>query len=1226
MGSLEQVSLIFVAEFDIDKGSSLSFQYPRVSNHDPNLLAELMLPDGAHLRDEDWTFFFLKNDTNNAAVNKRLQDNNYPPLLLSDHSIPKAQIQVFGFDFNFTSFSWQGFITPRVTIVLDECDVSLYSSDGSSLLLKITYSTNIEYHKFEPLCLTLGFKDRTIGLRFETTDDEIIFLKYLENFSLCIPRFNPDKHPVVSLPNPNETFQTLYTLNLVRTKHIPGAKRGARVKAMAVASRHQWVHVFKPLLVLALDRFFETPVEAILCNLFNAINSVDLNNIPRLSLLERKIFRAFEDKSTFAKRKNSTVTNNVPTMTSGQGIDLECIAPPSSVPKRFVRSAIKHKDGMFGVSKSPKDKQFYETKIDYDGVKVPVRIPLAVYPDEIGDFSVIKLVTKFTAQITMSSTQSSETNTSGNSNSLINNSGSPNINSNSNTAQLRWRQGAPYFWHPHLDTGPNTPQLAILINAILTNKRVIFLGHGRPSGEVANFVLAACAITSGGGTIFCGITERCFPYIGLTSVDDLLKVPGFIAGVTNPIFEVQTGWWDILCDINTGTISISPKIEQPQAVPRDSMSAAISSYSSKPLLHQGTWEGDSEIVMELISAINSHIAETYIRQKLYDHVQRIIDGSELMEQEGGNSANFEKGRFFFVDEQARKREILFLRNRIDGWRETSSFWSYKEESQRKFQKSVLRQLDVRTTLSKLRYSPFLGTNDVIKTFLRLQDVLGVGTDDQITEFLSYLPQSSGGLLHFASGLFHPRWEVRRATTKVIARIEWHKIGNRFVTHLNPFLKSAYEKCCAEFLSHDDILVELGLVFPQIPTLQQQQQMLLQQQQQQQHLSYSGSNSSTNLQQQQHNPSDANVLSPNMKNEGYDPWLPNGSNNNSTNSTPQPKHAEPDVQNTFGSPLLANILKPKSSISKNGEEEQVNDGSEKSGGIFHWMKRQNSQSSKESRELKESASVGNLNKESSGSGKDDKMFKLRRKKSEGREVGKHAKEVPAQPSVSNAEVVRKMILAQQQKQSALTNKLTILSADKITMEDPLNPEFRALGAEFGRGGLVPPTQKPLPAITEPRSSKFISDTLFEGDDEVEKDREDVEDVEGEMMEQILSKNRRPSDVANTSITQSWKRSSQRMENQRRRRASLGWGAGRTSIESSEDVDPPLISPITPISPIINYSGVPNFQQHVYQHPHASGGIPNGADMEKFKNMLSQPNEKLMQLKSRLAGIKNRDDRI
>ena len=41
----------------------MEHQYPGAISGDENMLAELMLPDQAHARKEDWTVFFLHKDT-----------------------------------------------------------------------------------------------------------------------------------------------------------------------------------------------------------------------------------------------------------------------------------------------------------------------------------------------------------------------------------------------------------------------------------------------------------------------------------------------------------------------------------------------------------------------------------------------------------------------------------------------------------------------------------------------------------------------------------------------------------------------------------------------------------------------------------------------------------------------------------------------------------------------------------------------------------------------------------------------------------------------------------------------------------------------------------------------------------------------------------------------------------------------------------------------------------
>jgi predicted nuclease with TOPRIM domain len=59
----KHVEYILVASFDIDRGSIMEHQYPGPISGDENMLAELMLPDQAHVRSQDWTVFFLHKDT-----------------------------------------------------------------------------------------------------------------------------------------------------------------------------------------------------------------------------------------------------------------------------------------------------------------------------------------------------------------------------------------------------------------------------------------------------------------------------------------------------------------------------------------------------------------------------------------------------------------------------------------------------------------------------------------------------------------------------------------------------------------------------------------------------------------------------------------------------------------------------------------------------------------------------------------------------------------------------------------------------------------------------------------------------------------------------------------------------------------------------------------------------------------------------------------------------------
>lgn len=52
----------------------MEHQYPGAISGDENMLAELMLPDQAHMRKEDWTIFFLHKDTSESANSERNED------------------------------------------------------------------------------------------------------------------------------------------------------------------------------------------------------------------------------------------------------------------------------------------------------------------------------------------------------------------------------------------------------------------------------------------------------------------------------------------------------------------------------------------------------------------------------------------------------------------------------------------------------------------------------------------------------------------------------------------------------------------------------------------------------------------------------------------------------------------------------------------------------------------------------------------------------------------------------------------------------------------------------------------------------------------------------------------------------------------------------------------------------------------------------------------------
>jgi hypothetical protein len=411
----------------------------------------------------------------------------------------------------------------------------------------------------------------------------------------------------------------------------------------------------QPLLLLALEEYFKSPHPATLALLYQAVNTMDLSLMPRLSLLERYLLQASDNKDLFVEKFEQMIQMR---MAEDRGEAPEDIATLSESPERRVdltRNGTKAHVVAHSMYSVPRDTHEFETKVMYNGIPIPIKVPVAISPETVGDFSLIKLIQTF--------------------------------------ADPHAKSPQPFAIHPHLTTaGAYTHPIIVLANAMLTQKRVIFLGHNRPSGEVAEAVLAACALASGG--ILRGFTRHAFPYTDLSKIDDLLKVPGFIAGVTNPTFENHPEWWDVLCDLPTGRMKISNRIETAPVTEglsqflqqNPAYAAAVNGAAS----HDPT--GDVAFMNDVLRSIAARHGEGVIRAKWRDWVEKFtriaaafeesVYGASalyigLEEAEPGNASVSGHG-YVWPDEPAKFRELAGGVHRIEGWRNTRSYFSFKQ--------------------------------------------------------------------------------------------------------------------------------------------------------------------------------------------------------------------------------------------------------------------------------------------------------------------------------------------------------------------------------------------------------------------------------------------------------------------------------------------------------------------------------------------------------------------
>ncbi|KAH8176373.1 docking domain of afi1 for arf3 in vesicle trafficking domain-containing protein [Sarocladium implicatum] len=687
------VEYILVASFDIDRGPVMEHQHPVAITGDENMLAELMLPDQAHARNQDWTMFFLHKETSqeedeeeHAAKQRRRQRRR----------IRRAR---------------------AAGIELDDED----------------------------------FQD--------DEDDEVD------------DEDDDDDESTDSEPEGGEGPPLIYVLNLVNTKHDKTVKRGAIVKAMAICTRHPFLHIYKPLLLLALEEYFKSPVPETLALLYDAVNAMDLSLMPRLSLLERHLLQASENKDLFVEKFEKMIQMRMAEDAAENHID----TPPDgsrSPGKRpgIARTGTKAQiegGGGHSAYAVPRDTHEFESKVMYKGIPIPIKVPTAVMPETVGDFSLVKLIQNF-----------SDTHT---------------------------KSPQPFTLHPHLTTnGVNTHPIIVLVNGLLTQKRVIFLGHNMPSGEVAEAVLAACALASGG--ILRGFTRHAFPYTDLTKIDDLLNVPGFIAGVTNPTFENHPEWWDVLCDLPTGRIKISSKIDP--AAPTEGLSyfqqqnPAFANIASGTTNNTQDLTGDNAFMADVLRSIAARHGERVIRAKWRDWVLKFTRiAAQFEESVYGASALYIGSEdqeaalpgasghgYVWSDDTAKHKELAGNVTRIEGWRNTRSYYSFIQDLAQLYNVRPLKGLDLEHLHDRLRLQRLTPSQsrDIYVTFHK-----HIHNYDEICLLLSVAPESHAGLFYIALGLFHKDKDVRYLTAELLDRIAEHEAGQHWWKGLSRFERLAY---------------------------------------------------------------------------------------------------------------------------------------------------------------------------------------------------------------------------------------------------------------------------------------------------------------------------------------------------------------------------------------------------------------------------------------------------
>lgn len=144
----------------------------------------------------------------------------------------------------------------------------------------------------------------------------------------------------------------------------------------------------KPVLVLAIEEYFNSPTLDTLAMLYDSLNAMDLSLMPKLSLLERHILQASSAKDLFVEKFERMISQQKED-DDDSGVADRLASGENTPQSAGFRQAL------------PRDTHEYESRIKFNNHSVPVKIPTAKSAETVGSFSIIKLIQVRTSELSM---------------------------------------------------------------------------------------------------------------------------------------------------------------------------------------------------------------------------------------------------------------------------------------------------------------------------------------------------------------------------------------------------------------------------------------------------------------------------------------------------------------------------------------------------------------------------------------------------------------------------------------------------------------------------------------------------------------------------------------------------------------------------------------------------------------------------------------------------------
>lgn len=357
------------------------------------------------------------------------------------------------------------------------------------------------------------------------------------------------------------------------------------------------------------------------------------------------------------------------------------------------------------------------------------------------------------------------------------------------------------------------PAVMRIYHGIITGQRILFVGYNHAASDVAQMVLSAVALVS---PPIPSVIRRAYAYANLTDMS-FLEVPGYISGVTNPMFQQHESWWDLLCVLdlphNTGSIlSAEEKRHEDSSGRTDRSSMSVNSNKQAQINNDGSneneeEEGNSYINMDekfiagVLSGIQSKLGEEWVRQQFIEYTNSILYLAQNISLLKSRRLNEKKRKAL----EANSFRANILRKTSEFSQAPSNPWMLIDKN-----KIQDKDLDEENIIDSekgdtLKYYIFRLQNEenihpkyeAEKMYFELSRLK---SEADIQALLTLLPESEGGLYPITVGLFNPNPSVRLYTLQLLESIRKFPSTCPSLDGLNFMLLSAFKNVENQMIS------------------------------------------------------------------------------------------------------------------------------------------------------------------------------------------------------------------------------------------------------------------------------------------------------------------------------------------------------------------------------------------------------------------------------------------